>query len=168
MLSKSQLKPRDLHPCLPPPMATVATSGDIAQMAGPAMIVTDSPKDGLPTDGLPRSRAVSRADHLNAARAILARDLHLPDLSPRAVACELGISLRQVHVLFEPTGLSFKRTLTAMRLEQACHLLKTMPSRPVTEIALLCGFDSIATFYRVFRNAYGMVPREMRCLAKSD
>jgi len=37
-----------------------------------------------------------------------------------------------------------------------------VPLRPVTEIALACGFDSLATFYRTFRRAYGMTPGDVR------
>ncbi|MBB5054271.1 AraC-like DNA-binding protein [Afipia massiliensis] len=112
--------------------------------------------------GLPESRAALRAGYLHAARAIMKRNLHRPDLSPATVAAEIAISLRQVHVLFEPTGLSFARTLTAMRLEEARRQLQTMPARSVAEIAYACGFDSIATFYRVFRSAYGMTPGDVR------
>lgn len=102
----------------------------------------------------------------HAARlALLARDLRLPELSPARVARELGISLRQVHVLFEPTGLSFARTLTSMRLADASRMLAEAPERSVTDIAYLCGFDSIATFYRVFRAAYAMTPRDARAAA---
>ena len=116
--------------------------------------------------GLPESRAALRSGLLHAARDILARDLRQPDLSPATIARELGISLRQVHVLFEPTGLSFARTLTAMRLADASRMLATAPERSVTDIAYLCGFDSIATFYRVFRAAYAMTPRDARAMAE--
>lgn len=145
------------------PVQGAAAAEDIAHMARLAMIVS-----GRLAHGSHECRAALRVGFLHAARAILARDLRLPGLSPQAVAKELGISLRQVHVLFEPTGLSFARTLTAMRLEEACRLLKAMPSCAITEIALRCGFDSIATFYRVFRSTYGMVPRDMRSLKGSN
>jgi len=112
--------------------------------------------------GFPESRAALRAGHLHAARAIMRRDLHRPDLTPATIAAELGISLRQVHVLFEPTGLSFARTLTAMRLAKARAFLERSPSRQTADIAYACGFDSIATFYRVFRATYGMTPSDMR------
>ena len=69
-------------------------------------------------------------------------------------------------MLFEPTGLSFARTLTAMRLADASRMLATAPERSVTDIAYLCGFDSIATFYRVFRAAYAMTPRDARAMAE--
>lgn len=115
--------------------------------------------------GLPESRAALRAGLLHAAREILQRDLRLPELSPSGVARELGISLRQVHVLFEPTGHSFARTLTALRLADASLQLAAAPERSVTDIAYRSGFDSLATFYRAFRAAYAMTPRDARARA---
>lgn len=136
---------------------TAAQAADIEHIARLALVAR-----GRLAAGVPESRAALRAGYLHAARAIMKRDLHRPDLSPATVAAELGISLRQVHVLFEPTGLSFARTLTAMRLEEARRQLQTMPARSVAEIAYACGFDSIATFYRVFRSTFGMTPGDVR------
>lgn len=130
---------------------------DIAHIARLAMMAR-----GRMASGLPESRAALRAGFLHAAREIVARDLHRPQLTPAAVAAELGISLRQIHVLFEPTGLTFARTLTAMRLDKACRLLEAAPARSVADIAFASGFDSIATFYRVFRATYGMTPSDVR------
>ena len=117
--------------------------------------------------GSPDSRAALRFGYLQAARNILARDLHRPDLSPAFVAGTLGISLRQLHLLFEPTGFSFARTLTAMRLKEARRRLETMPARSVADIAYACGFDSIATFYRVFRSTFGMTPGDVRMASRN-
>lgn len=117
---------------------------------------------GRSSPGSPQGRAALRFGLLQAVRDMLQRDLHRPDLSPMMVAAEFGISLRQVHVLFEPTGLTFARTLTAMRLAETRRLLEAIPARQVADIAYACGFDSIATFYRVFRATYGMTPGDMR------
>jgi AraC-like DNA-binding protein len=112
--------------------------------------------------GSPESRAALRFGFLQAARSILARDLHRPGLTPAAIAIELGISLRQLHLLFEETAMTCARTLTVMRAREAWRLLKDEPMRPLAEIALASGFDSSATFYRVFRNIYGMTPGDAR------
>lgn len=136
------------------------SSGGIESIARLALIAR-----GRLAQGSPEGRAALRAGFLHAARDIMTRDLHRPDLSSATVAAELAVSLRQVHVLFEPTGLSFARTLTTMRLEQARRLLETMPARQVADIAYACGFDSIATFYRVFRSAYGMTPGDVRAMS---
>lgn len=130
---------------------------DVEHIARLAMVA----RGRLPV-GLPESRAALRAGYLQAVHGIMRRDLHRPELTPAIVAAELTISLRQVHLLFEPTGLSFARTLTAMRLAKARELLEQSPARPTADIAYACGFDSIATFYRVFRAAYDMTPGDVR------
>lgn len=112
--------------------------------------------------GMPEIRAALRTGLRHAAQEILQRDLDHPGLSPARVARELGISTRQVHVLFEPTGRSFSRTLTALRLTTAESMLRSSPGRSVADIAFASGFDSLATFYRAFRSAYGLTPVEMR------
>lgn len=135
-------------------------SGEIESIARLALIAR-----GRLAQGSPEGRAALRAGFLYAAREIMIRDLHRPDLTSATVAAELAISLRQVHVLFEPTGLSFARSLTAMRLKEARRLLGLTPARQVADIAYACGFDSIATFYRVFRSAYGMTPGDVRAMS---
>jgi transcriptional regulator GlxA family with amidase domain len=113
--------------------------------------------------GSPETRAALRFGFLKAARNVLAQNLHRPGLSPLAVATELGISVRQLHLLFEPTGRSLARTLMAMRLTEARRvMLGVMSTRPIADVAYACGFDSMATFYRVFRQTYGMTPSEVR------
>lgn len=136
------------------------SSGGIESIARLALIAR-----GRLVQGSPEARAALRAGFLQAARDVMARDLHRSDLTPAMVAAELAISLRQVHVLFEPTGLSFARTLTAMRLKEARRRLEVMPGRSVAEIAYACGFDSIATFYRVFRSTFGMTPGDVRMMS---
>lgn len=133
---------------------------DVTHIARLALIA----RGRLPA-GLPESRAAMRAGFLQAAYHMMARNLHRPDLTPATVAAELAISLRQLHVLFEPTGLSFARTLTQIRLAKARELLENAPSRPTADIAYACGFDSIATFYRVFRSAHGMTPGDVRMMS---
>jgi AraC-like DNA-binding protein len=73
--------------------------------------------------------------------------------------------MRGLHLLFEPTGETFSRTVTAMRLAEACRLLQQETTRPVSDVAFSCGFESLATFYRVFRRAIGMTPTDYRLSA---
>ena len=137
-----------------PHEVTDATIRHIAQLALLAR--------GREAAGSPESRGALRHGHLQLALALVGRHLPRQDLSPALVAGMLNVSVRQLHLLFEPTGLSFSRTVLAMRLTEARRRIETMPLRPVTEIAQACGFDSAATFYRTFRQAYGMVPGDLR------
>ncbi|MDI4238435.1 AraC family transcriptional regulator [Bradyrhizobium sp. Arg237L] len=151
------------HALTQEPRGVADASAEITHIARLAMLAR-----GRLLPGMPECRAALRSGFYYAARDILVRDLHQPGLSPAQVAQELGISLRQVHVLFEPTGLSFSRTLAALRVRKAGELLAMAPSRPVADVAYACGFDSLATFYRAFRNYYGMTPRDMRVHANCE
>jgi AraC-like DNA-binding protein len=112
--------------------------------------------------GTPESRGAIRHGYLHLALALARRHLLQPDLSPAQIARTMNISVRQLHLLFEPTDKSFSRTLLAMRLVEARRQLESIPHLTVTEIALACGFDSLATFYRTFRQTYGLAPGDLR------
>jgi len=104
---------------------------------------------------------------VGAARLIEARrhiDQHLadPDLSPASVAAALRISVRALHLLFEPCSTSFARTVLRRRLEQCRSALLNDLDRPVTDIAFAWGFSSLSGFYRAFRAEFGMPPGDLR------
>ncbi len=130
---------------------------DVAHIARLAMAVR-----GRLSPAMPEVRAALRTGLCYAAQEIMMRKKARQDLAPAVVARELGISLRQLHVIFEGAELSFSRTLSTMRIEEAKRLLLAFPALPVTQIAYGCGFDSLATFYRVFASTYGMTPGEAR------
>jgi len=103
-----------------------------------------------------------RAGRLSLARRLIARHLAQPQLSPAFVATLLGISVRHLHVLFEEASMSFSHTVTALRIERSRRLLREAPTMKVAAIAFASGFDSLATFYRVFRAAQGITPADFR------
>lgn len=109
---------------------------------------------------------LARAARLAAAREFIEANLHREDLTPALTATALSISVRQLHMLFEPTGRSFSRYLLERRLEQACRQLAEDPQRRVIDIALACGIRSSTVFYRAFRAAYGMNPTEYREMSR--
>ncbi len=85
-----------------------------------------------------------------------------PRLDPARVADHLGISLRSLHLAFESTGASVGSLILSARLRSARDLLVRFPKRSILDIALDCGFDNLATFYRGFSRAYGHPPGEAR------
>jgi AraC-like DNA-binding protein len=111
---------------------------------------------------MPEVRAALRHAQRYAGLEIMQRDKHRWAITPASVALELGISVRQLHLVFEGAGLSFSRTLSALRIEDAKRLLMEFPGLPVTQVAYACGFESLATFYRAFGNACGQAPQELR------
>ena len=103
-----------------------------------------------------------RGGRLSLARRLIVRHLAQPQLSPAFVAALLGISVRHLHVLFEEASMSFSHTVTALRIERSRQLLRGAPKMTVAAIAFACGFDSLATFYRVFRGVQGVTPGDFR------
>ncbi len=59
------------------------------------------------------------------------------------------------------TGMRFKEYLTHVRLLDAAELLRAT-GRPVTEIAVTCGFSDGNYFGDAFKKAYGMPPSQFR------
>ncbi len=58
--------------------------------------------------------------------------------------------------------------LQRVRLERAANLLVKNYTRPVTQIALDCGFSSSAVFARAFRQHFGCAPSEYRRARRID
>jgi AraC-like DNA-binding protein len=115
--------------------------------------------------------AAEQPDAVRAGRLVEAKrhiDRHLadPDLSPASVAAALGIGVRTLHLLFEPTGASFARHMLRRRLEECRTALLSCPTRPVTDIAFGWGFSNLSTFYRAFQAAFGMRPGELRAASR--
>lgn len=108
------------------------------------------------------SREALREGYLHVANRLIVSNMHRADLSPDMVATALGISVRKLHLLFEPTGISFSRTMMTVRLAEAHSRLALEPGARVADIAFACGFDSLATFYRAFRQAFDMTPGDVR------
>jgi AraC-like DNA-binding protein len=86
------------------------------------------------------------------------------DLSPEAVAGEIGISKRYLQTLLAGSGTSFVQELNAMRLDRASDMLSDprAAALPVAEIAFRAGFLDAGYFTRLFRKRFGITPREWR------
>ena len=63
-------------------------------------------------------RVATRAAKLRQVKAYIALHLSDSDLSPARVAAATKISVRQLHLLFEPTGTSFAEHVLGQRLEE--------------------------------------------------
>lgn len=102
--------------------------------------------------------------------AFIHRHLGDPRLCPESIAAAHHISPRSLHRLFQSQGTSVTAFIRHHRLERARHELadSTLRTRPIHAIAARWGFPRPADFTRAFRNAYGLPPREYRCLALHD
>jgi AraC-like DNA-binding protein len=87
-----------------------------------------------------------------------------PDLSATTVAARLGITVRYVHHLLEPTGRTFSEHLLDRQLARAVELLcdARQSQRRIADIAFEVGFRDLSYFNRVFRRRYGGTPTDLR------
>ncbi len=117
-------------------------------------------------------RIVEEKDELfeRLERLIKDRKLFLQsDLNRDQVAAELGTNKLYVsNALSQRTGLTFSEYLNRWRLEYAREVLSNDPSIKVEAVALMCGFNSVRTFYRLFQRAYQLTPTEYRRLSKLE
>jgi AraC-like DNA-binding protein len=118
------------------------------------------------TQALVRERGVHAARQSAVLGAIAARAGE-PGLDPAGVAAQLGLSVRYLHRLLEPTGRSFAQHLLERRLERAATMLRDPGCGHfrIAEIASSAGFSDISHFNRSFRHAFGDTPYGMRVRA---
>ena len=117
---------------------------------------------GVAAGAVEGGREALRAAALERARRHVDRHLTDPGLGSASAARAVGVSERQLQLLFERTGESFGRHLLRRRLEEVCAALARPGAGPVTDLALAWGFGSLTAFYRAFHRAYGVPPGELR------
>jgi AraC-like DNA-binding protein len=80
------------------------------------------------------------------------------------VAARLGITVRYVHRLLEPTGRTFSEHLLDKRLARVVELLREAGQRHrrIADIAFEVGFRDLSYFNRMFRRKYAGTPTELR------
>ncbi len=102
------------------------------------------------------------ARRLNAALDHIDRNIgeDIPLARLAAIACFSPYHFHRLFTAFvgEPPAEYVRR----LRLEKAAVLLASDRGRPVTEIALSCGFSTSALFCRLFRARFGMTPTAWR------
>jgi AraC family transcriptional activator of tynA and feaB len=89
-----------------------------------------------------------------------------PDVTPRRVAAEMGISLRYLQKLFTVRGSTCGHYISSLRLEHAGRLIERRAllktGQPLSEIAYTCGFRDYTHFARGFRQRFGTSPGAVR------
>jgi AraC-like DNA-binding protein len=106
--------------------------------------------------------------HLEALRLriihYIEKHLDDSDLSPGSIAAMLARSSRYVHSIFTRGDETIARYILRRRLEECARALSSSlhMSRTVSAIAFDYGFSSCTNFGKVFREQYGMTPREYR------
>ncbi|MES2942042.1 MAG: AraC family transcriptional regulator [Pseudomonadota bacterium] len=93
-----------------------------------------------------------------------------PGLSIQGIADALRCSRRYLHKVFEDDAVGLERRIWNARLER-CHAAlvhEANDGRFAAQIAFAWGFKSSAHFCRLFKQQYGMTPRECQHLAAAS
>src|SRR4051812_39576889 len=101
--------------------------------------------------------AVKRA--ISTMRENLGEQLTVDDMARAAMFSKFHFT----RIFQRATGVSPGRFLSALRLQQAKHLLKST-SLNVADISLLVGYNSVGTFSSRFSRSVGMPPTTYRRL----
>ncbi|SLN69609.1 HTH-type transcriptional regulator CdhR [Roseovarius albus] len=96
--------------------------------------------------------------HIRVALKIMEENLEHP-VSPKEIARESGVSVRQVERLFSRyLGKSPSAYYMQLRLRRAYFLL-TQSELSIADISLACGFNNLSHFSKCFRNEFGHSPK---------
>ena len=90
------------------------------------------------------------------------------DISLQTLSLVLGVNDTSLCRKFkEETGETVFQYLTHLRIEAACKMLRNS-KRSISEIAYLCGFNTVTHFNRKFKEIMGMSPKEFRAGKVND
>jgi AraC family transcriptional activator of tynA and feaB len=115
------------------------------------------------TEGFPRISCGRTLVMLNIRAAVEAR-LRDPALDPSSVAAAVGVSVRYANSILANYDQSIGRLILDRRLERCRRSLNDpqQAHRTISEIAYGWGFSNMTYFGRMFKNAFGLSPREFR------
>ena len=83
-------------------------------------------------------------------------------MSAELIASSCGLSTSHFRMLFKnDIGMTLPQYINQTRLSAANHLLETTDKK-IIQIAEEAGFNEVPYFNRVFRETFGMTPKEMR------
>jgi AraC-like DNA-binding protein len=101
---------------------------------------------------------------------LIARRSSDPSFHPAQAAEHLGMSVRYLHRLLEPTGRTFSKHLIEQRLARAFDMLRDQhfAHLRIDAVARHVGFSDISHFNRSFRHAFGDTPYGVRVRAARE
>ncbi len=88
-----------------------------------------------------------------------------PAITRETLALELGTNRQYLtQAIHDERGQSFMEYINDLRLEYARRLLFNQPELTVDRVCSMSGFSTRSTFYRLFKQKYGLTPTEIRDL----
>lgn len=105
-------------------------------------------------------RATQRSPYVDRAIAYLAQ--HVTTASADQLARAVNLDRSYLSTLFkQSTDLTPGQYIRNFRITKARHLLESS-MLPIEKVAQQCGYDHANSFTRIFKQTYGMTPREYR------
>ncbi len=97
-------------------------------------------------------------------KQVILANLRNPNLSPRLIADEVGIGVRQLHRVYGQEPESLSETIMRLRLQRCKEdlLRRDRLRASVSEVAYHWGFKNLAHFCRKFSEEFGCAPSKMR------
>lgn len=108
------------------------------------------------------SKAEKDGSHIvSRVQEIVYRDMNIP-LTMKDISEELGVSESSLHKQFQALlGISPGRYIREAKINFACSILEAGKLN-ISETADQCGYDSLFSFSRAFKNITGLSPRDFR------
>ncbi|MEJ2761088.1 MAG: helix-turn-helix domain-containing protein [Gammaproteobacteria bacterium] len=118
------------------------------------------------SQGSRTSRSATTGARLVQIKRFIESNLHDPELTPRKIAAAFNISPRYLHMLFSNEEESVSHYILRRRLEECARQMTDVfwRGKTITEIAFHTGFNNSTHFARVFKEQFGVTPREYRNL----
>lgn len=94
--------------------------------------------------------------------SIIQPKLNDDDLSVEDIARQVYLSKRHLNRLLKAEcGMSVKEVLIEMRLQEAYRILQTEPGIVIKDVAFRIGYNKPSYFSKIFRQRFGISPREV-------
>ena len=108
--------------------------------------------------------SAAQGARLDRAERYIEQNLGNPGLDADSLARALCMSRRALYMLFQQYQLTPARLIQDIRLRRARESLNdpAHQHRKITDLAFDCGFNDYATFSRLFKQQFGLSPRDYR------
>lgn len=135
--------------------------GNTLRLCGLLYLLCDLMLDSTPLVPASSSQNILFREAIEYVSKNFCENIRLCDLAKRLGYHEKYLS----SALHSLTGMNFRTFLSSYRINYAKHLLCNKENkRRITEVALQCGFSSINSFNRVFREFTGVTPTDYRTI----
>lgn len=112
--------------------------------------------------GVAREKTI-RQQRWHEVQSVVARNLTEMGYGSREIAGELGVSVRDVQMIFAEQATTSSEYIKRRRVEYAAEKIRNNPrGMSITDLAFDVGFGDASSFCRAFKRFYKVSPREYR------